>query len=180
MMKTKKIFPHEIEKQSDFPNLLVKTHFGNVFFQSMIKDKKTIVYINPSEIIPRNNLEKKSFLERLKLLKDLNFHLIGFNCKSFDEHLNSVNWVNSYVSEDLIFPIFYQTENEETELIESPVLKKPKSKNPVYFLNQKGRIIKVLNESLPENRSLEKIAKLASEMVLGEQNFRKETALRDN
>ncbi|SHN12928.1 hypothetical protein SAMN04488057_107129 [Cyclobacterium lianum] len=180
MMETKELISLEPEKRIDFPNLLVRTHFGNVFFQSMIKNKRTIVYINPSEIIPQDNSEKNKFLEGLRLLKALNFNLIGFNRKSFDEHLRSVNWVNSYLSEDLVFPIFYQTKQETSTNPLGQLNEMAGYKNPVFFLDKHGSIIKVLNGIKPETRSLEKIARLASEMVLGEQDFKKERALRDN
>lgn len=179
-MKTKEIVYPVNELQIDFPNLLVKTHHGNVYLKSMINNKRTILCINPSEIIPLNSSEKKDFIRTLKKLKDLNFHLIGFNRKSFGEHLKSLNWVNSYVCEELIFPIFYQKDNEPKESLEQKLSHKAELKNPVYFLDKNGTIKEILDGTQPEDRSLEKIVEHASKLVLGEQNFQKERVLRDN
>ncbi|MBD3628972.1 hypothetical protein [Cyclobacterium sp.] len=180
-MKTKKRTPDVLdEMQIDFPNLLVKTQHGNVYLKSMINNKRTILCINPSEIIPSNTAETKDFIGILKKLKDMNFHLIGFNRKSFREHLKSLNWVNSYIREELIFPIFYQAENEQKEYLEEKLSETNDLKNPVYFLDKNGTIKMILNGDKPDNRSLEKIMELASKLVLGEQSFQKDMVLRDN
>lgn len=179
-MKTKEVIPPLIEMRIDFPNLLVKTHYGNVYLKSMIRNKRTIVYINPSEMIPAGAIDKKKFLQTLKTLKDMNFHLIGFNRRSFEEHLTSVNWLNSYIKDDLVFPIFYQTENEPRECLEKDLPEKIDLKNPVYFLDENGTTQAILNGTQPEARSLEKIAELASELVLREQNFQKNKVLRES
>lgn len=180
IMKTKKQISSSLVMNIAFPDVLVKTHHGNVHLRSLIRDKRIIVFTNPSEMIPLREEERKGLIQSLKKLKKLNFHLIGFNRNSFDEHLRSVNWINSYLSDDLVFPVFYQPTNEITSCLEKNYGEKIRVKNPVFFLNKNGCTQLVLEGIRKGADPLKPIVEQASRLVLSEQPLQQNRSPRDS
>ncbi|MEX2513815.1 MAG: hypothetical protein WD398_13000 [Cyclobacteriaceae bacterium] len=173
-MKPENNISSVLELNYPFPNLLVKTRYGNVHLKSLIGDKRTIVYTNPIDLIPRHEQEIEGFIQELAQLKKLNFSLFGFNKGTFQDHLKCLNWVNSYLGEEQVFPVFYepdQVDQVDQLTIGSADLKETKLINPVYFLDKDGFTKLVLNGINPDNRKLGKILEMASKMVLSEQRF---------
>ncbi|WP_114752130.1 redoxin domain-containing protein [Pleomorphovibrio marinus] len=149
-----------------FPNLLVKTYHGNVFLNNLIRDKWMIVYSNPSDLMPRNLEEKKQLVQHLKELKSINCELMGFSTRGFKEHLVITNWVNSYLNDELVFPIFYHTEGilerdlgEESMEMQHPII------DPVYLVDKDGMTRVVLNGLDDDNRKIEKVLDWASRAI---------------
>jgi alkyl hydroperoxide reductase subunit AhpC len=149
-----------------FPNLLVKTYHGNVFLSNLIKDKWMIVYSNPADLLPSNLEEKKNLVQHLKALKSINCELMGFSTRGFKEHLVITNWVNSYLMDELIFPIFYHTEGilekdlgEESMEMQNPI------KDPIYLVDKDGMTRVVLNGLDESNRNLEKVLDWAGRAI---------------
>ncbi|WP_162415942.1 redoxin domain-containing protein [Cyclobacterium roseum] len=179
-MKTEKQLSHFMDTNVAFPNVIVKTHHGNVHFRSLIQDKRIIVYTNPSELIPGNKNEVSELVETLRNLKKLNYHLIGFNRGSFEEHLNSLNWLNSYLSDELVFPVFYQPKNEVKKCLEKNLGEKITLKSPIYLLDKNGCTRMILDGSQSASKNLETILEQASKLVLSDQSFGKNQSLRDS
>jgi hypothetical protein len=107
----------------------------------------------------------------LRQLKELNFRMVGFSKNSFEEHLKSINWLNSYLSEELIFHIFYQPKNEIKNYLEKGLSKELLIENPIYFIDQSWQTKSILNGDDKKNKSLEKIVEKASEMIISDQRF---------
>ncbi|WP_162343635.1 redoxin domain-containing protein [Cyclobacterium salsum] len=179
-MKTEKKLSHFMDMNVAFPNVIVKTHHGNVHFRSLIQDKRIIVYTNPSELIPANKNEAGELVETLRKLKKLNYHLIGFNRDSFEEHLKSLNWLNSYLSDDLVFPVFYQPQNEVKKCLEKNLGKKITLKSPIYLLDKNGSTRMIIDGYQSASKNLETILEQASKLVLADQSFGKNHSLRDS
>ena len=170
-MKTNPIVPYLFEKNIAFPNILVKTRFGNIHLKSLIQNKRIIIYTNPSELIPKTKKEKERFKLALKQLKELNYHLIGFSKNSFEEHLFSINWLNSQLEDYLVFPIFYQPQNEAKKTLEEILSKKILIDSPIYFIDKAGNAQSILNGDVLKEKGLENIVEFASKMVLSNQSF---------
>ncbi len=150
-----------------FPNLLVKTYHGNVFLSNLIKDKWMIVYSNPADLMPRSLEEKKKLVHNLKELKSMNCELMGFSTRSFKEHLVITNWVNSYLMDELIFPIFYHTDGVlEKDLGEESMEMQNPIKDPIYLVDKDGMTRVVLNGLDERNRAMEKVLDWASRAIL--------------
>ena len=49
-MKTNPIVPYLFEKNIAFPNILVKTRFGNIHLKSLIQNKRIIIWFFPYSI----------------------------------------------------------------------------------------------------------------------------------
>ncbi|MEX0884070.1 MAG: hypothetical protein WDZ72_11410 [Cyclobacteriaceae bacterium] len=154
-----------------FPDLMVKTRYGNVHLKSLINNRRTIVYTNPIDLIPNDKQEIERFISELHQLKRLNFKLFGFNKGSFHDHLKCLNWVNSYLGDDQVFPVYYEPDQMDQLTIDSTERMETKLINPIYFLDEDGFTELVLNGINPENRKLEKILEVASRLVLSEQRF---------
>jgi len=168
-MKTNPIANTLHKKNIVFPNVVVKTRYGNVNLKSLIENKRLIIYTNPSELIPKSSKDRVNFELALKQLKKLNYHLIGFNKNSFEEHLFSINWLNSHLEDYLVFPIFYLPKNEVKKNLEVILSKEILIDNPIYFIDKTGNIQSILSGD--DIKSLENIVDLASKMVLSDQNF---------
>ncbi|WP_339924767.1 hypothetical protein [uncultured Cyclobacterium sp.] len=154
-----------------FPNVIVKTRYGNVNLKSIIENKRIIICTNPSVLIPKTAEGRNRFESALKQLKKLNFHLIGFNKNTFEEHLFCVNWLNSHMEDCLIFPIYYLPKNEVKKNLEEMLSKEILIDNPIYFIDKMGNTQSIINGDDTKNNNLENIVELASKMVLSDQNF---------
>lgn len=179
-MKNEKQLSPFMDMNVAFPNVIVKTHHGNVHLRSLIQDKRIIVYTNPSELIPDNKNEARELVDTLRKLKKLNYYLIGFNKNSFEEHLKSINWLNSYLSEDLVFPVFYQPQNEVKKYLEKNLGEKITLQSPIYLLDKNGCTRMILDGSQSASKNLETILEQASKLVLADQSFGKNQSLRDS
>ncbi|WP_154858360.1 redoxin domain-containing protein [Cyclobacterium xiamenense] len=179
-MKTESQTPSRLEMNLAFPDLLVKTHHGNVHLRSLIQNKRVIVVTNPSDMIPITKENRKELVQSLKKIKKLNFHLIGFNRNTFDEHLRAINWINSYLTDDLVFPVFYQPKNDVKTCLERDLGKEITLRNPVYFLDKTGCTRVVLEGFRATNDTLDRIVEQASRLVLSEQPLQLGQSLRDN
>ncbi|MDN3688824.1 redoxin domain-containing protein [Cyclobacterium jeungdonense] len=179
-MTTEKQTSYLIVTDIAFPDVIVKTHHGNVHFKSLIQDKRIIVYTNPSELIPDSESKANELVNALRKLKKLNYHLIGFNRNSFEEHLKSLNWLNSYLSEDLVFPVFYQPQNNVKECLEKNLGEKITLKSPIYLLDKNGCTRMILDGSHSASENLETMLEQASKLVLADQSFGKNQSLRDS
>lgn len=168
-MKTNQIANALLKKNIAFPNVMVKTRYGNIHLKSLIENKRIIIYTNPSELIPKSSEGRINFELALKQLKKLNYHLIGFNKNSFEDHLFSVNWLNSHLDDYLVFPIFYLPKNEVKKNLEE--ILSILIDNPIYFIDKTGNTQSILNGDEIKNKNLENIVELASKMVLSDQNF---------
>ncbi|EPR67598.1 redoxin domain-containing protein [Cyclobacterium qasimii] len=143
----------------------------NVNLKSIIENKRIIICTNPSELIPKTKEGRNRFELALKQLKKLNFHLIGFNKNTFEEHLFSVNWLNSHMEDFLVFPIYYLPKNEVKKNLEEMLSKEILIDNPIYFIDKSGITQYILNGDDIKSKNLESIVELASKMVLSDQNF---------
>jgi len=168
-MKTEKQNRSRLEMKLAFPDLLVKTHHGNVHLRSLIQNKRVIVFTNPSDMIPTKEGNREALVQSLKKIKEMNFHLIGFNRKTFNEHLMFTNWINSYLADDLVFPVFYQPKNEVKTCLERDLGRKITIQNPIYFLDKNGKTQLILEGFRAEHDPLERIVEQASRLVLTEQ-----------
>lgn len=179
-MKTKNQAPYLMDREVAFPNVIVKTHHGNVYFKSLIQNKRIIVYTNPFELIPSKKSDRNKLVETLRKLKKLNYHLIGFNRNSFEEHLQSLNWLNSYLSEDLVFPVFFQPQNEVEKGMEKNLGTKIALRSPIYLLDKNGCTQMILEGTESAGKNFETILEQASKLVLADQSFGKNQSLRDS
>lgn len=179
-MKTAPLNPYQLEKEIACPNLMVKTRYGNVNLKSLIKDQRIIIYTNPSELIPKTDDDRHKLITALTKLKELNYHLIGFNIDSFEKHLYAINWLNSRLDDYLIFPIFYQPMNDLKRDLEQKLSMEINIDNPIYFINQKGNTQYIVNGDIPKYKDMDNIVSLASKMVLTNQNFDKVLSAIDN
>lgn len=179
-MKTEKQTSYLMDTDVAFPDVIVKTHHGNVHFKSLIQNKRIIVYTNPSDLIPDRKSKATELVDTLRKLKKLNYHLIGFNRNSFEEHLKSLNWLNSYLSDDLVFPVFYQPQNEVKKCLEKNLGEKITLKSPIYLLDSNGCTRIILDGSQSASKNLETMLEQASKLVLADQSFGKNKSLRDS
>jgi len=179
-MKTNSIANAFREINIAFPNVVVKTRYGNVNLKSLIENKRIIIYTNPSELIPKSSVDQVKFELALKQLKKSNYHLIGFNKNSFEEHLFSINWLNSHLEDYLVFPIFYLPKNEVKKNLEVILSKEILIDNPIYFIDKTGITQSILNGDDINNKSLENIVDLASKIILSDQNFTNSNSLLEN
>lgn len=155
-----------------FPDLMVKTYFGNVRLKSLLKNKRVIIYTNPIDLIPKEDKEKALLIENLEALKKLNCSLIGFSKRTFKDHLTSLNWVNSYLKEDLVFPIFFQPEHFDENLYSQSGKGDMEIADPVYFVEDDGITKLMLNGKNQNNRKLTKVLDIAGRMVLSDQQLK--------
>lgn len=179
-MKTTPLNPYQLKKEIACPNLTLKTRYGNVNLKSLIKDQRIIIYTNPFELIPKTDDDRNKLITALTKLKELNYHLIGFNIDSFEKHLYAINWLNSQLDDYLIFPIFYQPMNDLKKDLEQKLSMKIKIDNPIYFINQKGNTQFIVNGDIPKYKDMVNIVSLASKIVLTNQNFDKTSSSFDN
>ena len=165
--------PAVFELDVTLPDFMVKTHHGNVHLKSLIGNKHTVMYTNPVDLLPKNEEERLQLCSDLEKLKKLNFHIMGFNKGSFHDHLKCINWVNSYLKEDMIFPIFYEPITFEKQALDSSLIEEKEIVKPVYLIDNKGTIKVILNGTKPENRKLNKILDIASKLVLADQDLQR-------
>ncbi|MFC4872518.1 hypothetical protein [Negadavirga shengliensis] len=154
-----------------FPDLMVKTYHGNVRLKSLVKNQRAIVYTNPIDLIPGTEEEKMQLMESLEALKKLNCLLIGFSRRTFKDHLTSLNWVNSYLKEDLVFPIFFQPGQFDENLKNYFPTDGEEIVDPVYFVENNGMTKIMLNGKNKNNRRLTKVLDIAGRLVLSDQQF---------
>jgi alkyl hydroperoxide reductase subunit AhpC len=153
-----------------FPNVLVKTYFGNTYLNRLYKNKWMLIYSNPHDLIPSNHDEKVALTEALENLRELNCQLVGFSSRSFEEHLECTNWINSYLCDEEVFPVFYMTDNIFDKMNSEEILASTKNiKDPIYLVDGLGVTRIILNGINPKDRSMQRILGNLGEIILNDQ-----------
>ena len=153
-----------------FPDVLVKTYFGNTYLNRLYKNKWMLIYSNPYDLIPSNLQERDALIESLENLRELNCQLVGFSSRSFEEHLACTNWINSYLCDENIFPVFYQADNIfDTMFQEEAMGPKKDIKDPIYLVDGLGVARIILNGVNPTERNLKRVLGNMGEIILNEQ-----------
>ncbi|MCC5939020.1 MAG: hypothetical protein JJU34_17205 [Lunatimonas sp.] len=167
---------HMVWVNKAIPSIPVKTHFGNTFLNKLFTNQWLLIYSNPYDLIPKNADERKDLEDFLTSLRKMNCQLVGFSSRSFKEHLECTNWINSFLSDEDLFPVFYQSENLMATL-ENGEGKKGDSKvlNPIYLVDGAG-VAKIRFESrVMDSEHFRSILGKVGELVLNGQlsNLRK-------
>lgn len=158
------------------PNVSVKTYFGNTYLNKLFRDKWMVIYTNPYDLIPSSAKEKTDLIESLDNLKAINCQLVGFSSRSFNEHLECTNWINSYLSDENVFPVFYQ----EEDVLESFFQDENKDinkqiENPIYLVDRSG-VARIIVRGESENgRNIKAILSKLGEVILNEQLLQQKT-----
>jgi|GEM_PF-2170761 len=153
-----------------FPNVLVKTYFGNTYLNRLFKNKWMLIYSNPYDLIPTNHEEKVALVEALENLRKLNCQLVGFSSGSFEEHLACTNWINSYLCDEHVFPVFYQADNTfNTVLHDEATDTKKEIKDPSYLVDGLGVARIIINGVNPDERNMKEILANLGEIILNDQ-----------
>ena len=71
----------------------------------------------------------------------------------------------------MVFPIFYQPQNEAKKTLEEILSKKILIDSPIYFIDKAGNAQSILNGDVLKEKGLENIVEFASKMVLSNQSF---------
>lgn len=164
-----------------FPNVLVKTYFGNTYLNRLYKNKWMLIYSNPHDLIPCSHEEKLALIEVLEALRQLNCQLVGFSSRSFEEHLSCTNWINSYLCDEHVFPVFYLTDNM-LDSIHAEALKSQKTgfKDPIYLVDGLGIARIILNGVDPKERNMKKILGKVGKIIPNEQYQLSPTFISEN
>ncbi len=153
-----------------FPNVLVKTHFGNTYLNRLYKNKWMLIYSNPHDLLPTNQKEKVALVDALENLKDLNCQLVGFSSRSFEEHLACTNWINSYLCDEQVFPVFYQADNTfNTMLHDEAKDAKNEIKDPIYLVDGLGVARIIINGVNQHERNIKAVLANLGKIILNEQ-----------
>ena len=153
-----------------FPNVLVKTYFGNTYLNRLYKNKWMLIYSNPYDLIPSNQQEKIALVEALENLKELNCQLVGFSSRSFEEHLACTNWINSYLCDENVFPVFYQADNIFDAMLQDDVIGlKKEIKDPIYLVDGLGVTRILLNGVNPNERNMKRVLGNLGKIIFNEQ-----------
>jgi len=153
-----------------FPNVMVKTYFGNTYLNRLYKDKWMLIYSNPYDLIPRNQEEKVALNEALENLRKINCQLVGFSSRSFEEHLACTNWINSYLCDENVFPVFYQADNTFDTIIHEEATDTQKEiKDPIYLVDGQGVARILINGVNPDYRNMKDVLANLGEIILQKQ-----------
>jgi alkyl hydroperoxide reductase subunit AhpC len=121
------------------PSIPVKTHFGNTFLNKLFTNQWLLIYSNPFDLIPKNAGEKRHLEDFLASLRKMNCQMVGFSNRTFEEHLECTNWINSYLSDEDLFPVFFHSENLMASLEKETVEQGGKEAlNPIYLVDGSG------------------------------------------
>ncbi|WP_158857023.1 redoxin domain-containing protein [Lunatibacter salilacus] len=157
-----------------FPNVVVKTHFGNTYLNRLYKNKWMLIYSNPYDMIPGNRTEKVELIDALVNLRELNCQLVGFSSRSFEEHLACTNWINSYLCDENVFPVFYQADNTfDTMLYDEIKRTKKEIKDPIYLVDGLGVARIIINGINPGERNMKAVLANLGKIILNEQALHK-------
>lgn len=157
-----------------FPNVLVKTYFGNTYLNRLYKNKWMLIYSNPYDLIPGNQQEKVALNDALESLSELNCQLVGFSSRSFEEHLACTNWINSYLCDEHVFPVFYQADNTfDTMLHDEAKDSKKVIKDPIYLVDGLGVARIIINGINPNERNMKAVLANLGKIILNEEVLHK-------
>ncbi|WP_209331503.1 hypothetical protein [Lunatimonas salinarum] len=130
---------HMVWVNKKIPSIPVKTHFGNTFLNKLFTNQWLLIYSNPYDLIPSNEDERKNLEDFLASLRNMNCQLVGFSSRSFAEHLECTNWINSFLPDEDLFPVFYQNENLMASLENAEDKKGTRRvQNPIYLVDGAG------------------------------------------
>lgn len=153
----------------EIPSIPVKTYFGNTFLNKLFKNTWLLIFSNPYDLIPKSAEERRVLGEFLASLKKLNCQLVGFSSRSFEEHLECTNWVNSYLSDDEIFPVFFQKVNPLNALDDLSVARSGEDPGSIYLVDGTG-MVRIKFGNLSKNSSqLKGLLAKVGELVLNGQ-----------
>lgn len=153
-----------------FPNVLVKTYFGNTYLNRLYKNKWMLIYSNPYDLIPSNQKDRVALIDALAKLRKLNCQLVGFSSRSFEEHLACTNWINSYLGDEDVFPVFYQADNTFDTMLHDEVKETKKViKDPIYLVDGMGVARIIINGVNPSQRNMKAVLANLGKIILNEQ-----------
>ena len=161
---------HMVWVNKAIPSIPVKTHFGNTFLNKLFSNQWLLIYSNPYDLIPKNADERKRLEEFLASLRKMNCQLVGFSSRSFGEHLECTNWINSFLSDEDLFPVFFHSENVMASLENGQGKKEGNEvSNPIYLVDEDG-VAKIRFEGqMKDSSHFRRILGKISELVLNDQ-----------
>ena len=152
-----------------FPNVQVKTYFGNTYLNRLYKNKWMLIYSNPYDLIPGNRKEKDALIDALEKLSELNCQLVGFSSRSFEEHLACTNWINSYLCDEHVFPVFYLADNTFDTIFSDEVKNiKREIKDPIYLVDGLGVARIIINGVNTDERNMKAVLANLGKIILNQ------------